>query len=318
MEVEFRATAEDYRGFIRFNAFRRGIGWKITVTGLLSLGIGLDIHHSPVVFDILPAVVLGAIVFPIVIIVPYIIAMIRNRKGLKRLESMDLRLRIELTGDGFLVQPVVGETEPEKEKKFWRWQWVKFAGNSHKYIFIVLVQGVVYVIPKTAFHSAEEAGRFVFILEAGMETAFGSKPKRAKSLYVWGLLGMIPNIGLIAGLVLLIKGIFQFKDWILTVIGASDILFTIVFWWVMSTAVFKGSIFKGSIFNGSIFKQQESFMTRGELNTIFRYVEFYKIQHGVYPDSLEQLDLINDDVFIGIQLQNQGTKPKPGYFYYKL
>jgi hypothetical protein len=319
MEVEFRPTAEDYRGFYRYSAFRRYLGWKVAATGLLSIGIGLDIRHSPMVFDPLPAVVLGVILFPIITIVPYIIAIIKSKKPLKRLEKNDLRLRIELTGDGFLVQPVFAETEPEKEKKFWRWQWVKFAGGSSKYIFIVLVQGVVYVIPKTAFHSTEEAERFVFILEAGVETVFGSKPKRAKSLYLWGLLGLIPNVGAVAGLVLLIKGIFQFKDKILILIGASGILFTIAFWWVITAVIFKSDIFKGGFFDGNIFKAAQTKIIRGDLNTIFRYVEFYKIQHGVYPDSLEQLPLTRDNIWTFDQAPRHGTNHEiPTFFYRKV
>ena len=308
MEVEFKPTAEDYRGFYRYNAFRRYLGMRIAVIGLLSvwIGSGLASRHSPWGFHILSAFVFGAILLIIATVVPYIISIIKHRKGLERLESMDFRWRIELTGDGFLVQQVT-ETEPEKEKKFWRWQAVKFSGGSSKYIFIVMIQGGCYVIPKSAFPSVEEANHFAFILEAGMETVWGSKHNRAKRLYLWGLMGLIPNVGVIAGLILLLKGIFQFRDRILIIIGASGILFTIVFWWVMTTVVF----------DGSIFKTQEAQMARGELNTIFRYVEFYKIQHGVYPDSLQQMDLIRDNIWIGDPVQNRGIKQKTVNFFYR-
>ena len=139
MEVEFRPTAEDYRGFYRYYAFRRYIGMRIAVIGLFSVAIGFESRHSSWDFHLLPALVVGAILFIILMGVPYIISIIKNRKELQRLQSMDFRWRIELTGDGFLVQKLtdqklteqtgteqtvteqtVTETGPELEKKFWR------------------------------------------------------------------------------------------------------------------------------------------------------------------------------------------------------
>ena len=40
MEVEFRPTAEDYRGFYRYFIFRRYLGMKIAVIGLFSFWVG--------------------------------------------------------------------------------------------------------------------------------------------------------------------------------------------------------------------------------------------------------------------------------------
>jgi hypothetical protein len=77
-----------------------------------------------------------------------------------------------------------------------------------------------------------------------MEKVWGSKRKRGKKLYAWGLLGLIPNVGVIAGLILFFRGIFQYKDKYLAIIGLSDILFTIVFWFAMIHLVFNGEPFR--------------------------------------------------------------------------
>lgn len=313
MEVEFRPTVEAYRGFIRYSIFRRYIGLKIALAGLVSFWYGFvsgdrrSFWHLD--FQIFPALGAGIFLFLCATGVPFIIAHLKTRKKLKQLEGITFQLRIELTGDGFLVQRMA-EAEPEQEKKFWRWGAVNYVGGSAKYVFIVLIQGGVYVIPKAAFQSAEEANHFVFILKAGMETVWGSKPKRANSFYLWGLLGLIPNVGLVAGLILLFKGIFKFRDKILILIGASDILITIIFWWVIASIDFSNIGFK------SLNLQ----MTHSRLNTIFRYVEFYKIQHGIYPDSLQQMDLERDDIWIVDPLDNWtlfGPEHKTVNFFYQ-
>jgi hypothetical protein len=308
MEVEFRPTAEDYRGFYRYYTFRRYLGMKIAVIGLFSFwfGSGLVGRHFSLIPYLLYSLAVGLILFFCATGTRYLIVLIKTRKSLKQLEGAALHWRIELTGDGFLVQPLA-ETGPEKEKKFWRWGAIKYAGRSSKYVFIALIHGGVYVIPKSSFHSAEEADHFVFILEAGMEKVWGSKPKRAKRLYPWGLLGLVPNIGVISGLILLFKGIFQFRDKILIIIGAADILFTFVFWWIVTSVTF----------HSTTFKTLEQEMARTELNTIFRYVEFYKIEHGVYPDSLQEMDLKKDNIWISDPVQVWGHNHKTVNFFYR-
>jgi hypothetical protein len=308
MEVEFRSTAEDYRGFYRYYTFRRNLGMKIAVIGLFSFWVGSGFVGRPFSWPLyfLDSLAVGLILLLCATGIPYIIVLVKTRKRLKQLERTALRRRIELTGDGLLVQ-MVPDAGPEQEKNFWRWGAVKYAGGSSKFVFIVLIRGGVYVIPKSSFHSTGEADHFVFILEAGMEKVWGSKPKRAKRLYLWGLLGFIPNVGVISGLILLFKGIFQFRDRILVIIGASDILFTFVFWWIVTSVSF----------HSTAFKTLEKEMARTELNTIFRYVEFYKTEHGVYPDSLEQMDLKKNNVWINDPVQSCGPKHKTINFFYR-
>jgi hypothetical protein len=308
MEVKFRPAAEDYRSFYRYHSFSRNLGLKIAVIALFSSWVGggyvgRPFSLGPYLLDSLA--ICGILLFSSTV-GAYLVALIRTRKSLKQLEAAAPHWRIELTGDGILVQRVV-ESEPEKEKKFWRWGAIKYTGASSKCVFIVLKQGPVFVIPKSAFHSAELADHFVFILEAGTEKVQGRKSDRAKKLYLWGLLGLIPNVGVIAGLILLFKGIFQFRDKILIVIGAADILFTVLFWWIFTSA----------LSTSGAFKSLNAGMARTELNTVFRCVEFYKVEHGVYPDSLQQIDPQRNGVSIFDPLQPWGADHQVRYFYYQ-
>jgi hypothetical protein len=318
MDVEYRVTAEDYRDFFRYNAFRRGIGWKIAGIVLIIVGYGATTRHFSWGSFLLNSLLIAVVLFFCISGIPYIIALLDSRKGLKQLEGTGLRRRIELTGDGFLVQPVaetgseteagtVAETEAGIEKKFRRWAEVKSVGASSKYVFIVLIQDGVYLIPKNCFTSVEEMNHFVFILEAGMEKVWGSKRKRGKKLYPWGFLGLIPNVGVIAGLILFFRGIFQYKDRTLVVIGLSDILFTVVFWFAIDHWVF----------NGEPFRNLNKQLSQEQLNNIFKYVEFYKLGHGHYPDSLAEIKDKNSMIWITDPIQNNGMGSKSGNFYYQ-
>jgi hypothetical protein len=302
MEVEFLVTAQDYRGFYRYLSFRRNIGMKIAVIGLISFlyGYGLASRHFSLVNYLIDSLAVGLILFLLSIVFRYLIVLVKTRKALKRMEGSAVRRKIELTAGGLFVLPV-GAAEPEQQKKFWSWAAVRSVGVSAKYVYIVLINQGICLIPRQSFLSAEEADHFVFLLEAGIEQAWGSKRYRAKKLYFWGLLGLIPNFGVIAGLILLFKGAFQFGDKILILIGASDILFTILFWWIVDSTTFQRNAF------ADLHKQ----MAQTELNTIFRYVEFYKIQHGVYPDSLEELDLKKDNIWIYDPIQSGGPIKRP-------
>ena len=50
---------------------------------------------------------------------------------------------------------------------------------------------------------------------------------KAKGQYWWGFLGLIPLLGAFIGIVLLLLGIFRYKDKILVYIGTACILFTV-------------------------------------------------------------------------------------------
>lgn len=121
-----------------------------------------------------------------------------------------------------------------------------------------------------------------------MEELIQENKKTPRRLYYWGLLGLFPNIGLVCGIILTIRGIFQYKDYKLLLIGISDILFTIFFWISVNYYVA----------HSSTFQKQNIELAQGRLNTLFKTIEFYKLENGVYPDSLEQLQ--KDDKTLSI------------------
>ncbi len=140
----------------------------------------------------------------------------------------------------------------------------------------------------------------------------GQESDRAKARRVapWGLLGIIPNVGAIAGVVLLILGII-YKSRKLIIIAVADILFTIVFW-----AAFLCWIFFGVLHSSQVIGAEKQ-LAQGMLNTVFKSVEFYKLQHGHYPDNLEQVEDSRGFVIISDPLPHRGLHLKPVEFYYQ-
>lgn len=129
-----------------------------------------------------------------------------------------------------------------------------------------------------------------------------------KNIYWLGYLGLIPNIGLIIGAVLLIKG-FGRSDNNLKLIGIGNILFTPLFWF----------IFLNFMVNTSVLNKSNIKFTNKFLNEIVRDLENYKYENGIYPDSLAMLRkqnrLLNDnEIFHEFKFL---IKPKPNKFYYK-
>ena len=106
------------------------------------------------------------------------------------------------------------------------------------------------------------------------------KPKQ-RAPYLKGLWCIIPLIGAFVGAVIVLKGVFKYKDWKYTLIGALGIAWTVALY---------GSLF---IFSQSA-AGRDGFkvFTKDNLNHTVADLELYHLQFGQYPDSLTQLKKI--------------------------
>lgn len=137
-----------------------------------------------------------------------------------------------------------------------------------------------------------------------METSTNSaKPKLP---YLLGLICLIPLVGAFVGIGLLLYGLIKYKDKWLSIIGTFGIVWTIV---IYSTLIYSSK-------HLAIFKKGFTDISQNQLNSLLKNIEFYKIQHGQYPDSLKQL--LNDDrlapINDAIQLNQQRQN---SYYNYK-
>lgn len=111
---------------------------------------------------------------------------------------------------------------------------------------------------------------------------------QTKPPYLLGLLGLIPLVGFFVGLGLLLYGIIKYKDKKLIIIGISCMLFTII---VYSSLFYFG-------FKSDSGKKDWADMAQMQLNSLVKNVEYFKLENGQYPDSLQQL--VNKDEFVSI------------------
>ena len=130
--------------------------------------------------------------------------------------------------------------------------------------------------------------------------------KSARHLYGRGWLGLIPLVGAFVGIGLLLLGIFKYRDRKLIIIGIAAFSFTVL---IYSSIYF--------YFNYSTQARKDfSVFAQPAMDHLIKDIEFYKTEHGIYPDSLSQI--IAEDKFASIYDPIPGKQQiNEGEFYYK-
>lgn len=98
--------------------------------------------------------------------------------------------------------------------------------------------------------------------------------------YVIGGLSFIPLIGLLFGLIAIIWG-FAIKHTKLKIVGTCGIAFTIILYGALG--------YFGFVQEGGVYDDLRHKMAKAQLTNLVQAIEFYKVQNGHYPDSLEVL-----------------------------
>jgi hypothetical protein len=131
--------------------------------------------------------------------------------------------------------------------------------------------------------------------------------------FVIGGLSFIPLVGVPFGIVALIWGITTKKlgGKKLALIGSLGITFTVVLY---------GSLFYfGFAKRGGVYDDLRTKLAQSTLNSVVQAVEFYKIQHGTYPESLKVLQesLPKSSMVFVIDPTEVKFSGTPRYFYYE-
>jgi hypothetical protein len=127
--------------------------------------------------------------------------------------------------------------------------------------------------------------------------------EQSKPPYLLGLLCLIPLVGAFVGMGLLLYGILKYKDKWLSIIGAAGILWTV--------AVYSSLFYAGK--HHPLFTKGFVDISQMQLNSLIKNIEFYKLVHGEYPDSLIQLQ--EDDKLAPINDAAQGMNSKGATYY---
>jgi hypothetical protein len=131
--------------------------------------------------------------------------------------------------------------------------------------------------------------------------------KKSNKYYWYGILTIIPIFGLIIGILLFRKGVIL-RNRLLLFIGGFGIFFTLAF--------FVGGLFFSKY--SDLGKRKRVELARISLNRVMQDIEYYKIQFGNYPDSLEELKIVDNMVFIMDPLSQKGVFSRNlNYLQYK-
>lgn len=108
-------------------------------------------------------------------------------------------------------------------------------------------------------------------------------PKKSMAPYLLGILCLIPLLGAFVGFGLLLYALLYYKDKWLAIIGAFGIVFTIA---VYSLVFYIG-------FKSGAGKKGFEMISQMQLNSLVKDIEYYKLQYGQYPDSIQQLKRVD-------------------------
>ncbi len=199
----------------------------------------------------------------------------------------------------------------DEESRFLRYESIKQFGKAGQYMYIILVDGRYLLIPEWSFASYSEIDHFMNVVRSGIYSVKGiaaKAPLTFKPVYLVGLICLIPLVGAFAGIVLIILGLAHYKDRVFVFMGAVGILITVAIYGTMIYSVEAGGI------------ADEGFATldQTQLNDLVKTIEFYKMQNGVYPDSLKQVETKDSFTSTDDPLQSFKTKKSVHYQYHKV
>jgi hypothetical protein len=143
-------------------------------------------------------------------------------------------------------------------------------------------------------------------------TVTGAQNKKIRKFYYLSLLCLFPGLGIIVGIILGCYAIFKFKSikLFLTIVITTTVG---VFLIIVDNYYLKQDQMYGKDTEKLFYK-----LAASELDEITKNLEHYKLKHGDYPDSLQQLEAENP--FLSIKdplLARNPDAHKFLYFYYK-
>ena len=279
MEVTVKPEREDYIAFFNAYVFKTKLRIRVIVTFFLAMPLqALWIHffghdYSSNIRITTPAYFLSLlIVSTILLIIPYLFLLLKFTKKLNGDDALSELKKIILTNEGIRMISTL-------ENSFRTYSSIKDLGLTSKCIYIVMFDQGIYVIPLRIFSTHKDVSNFYGIINEEWKKikARGNyiNPER---LYNWGWFGLVPIWGCICGVILFYKGLIEYKDRKLAIIGANCIALTVCF-----------LTFMNSDYMSNINRKQSLKAVNGDLNRIVQEIEYYKIKNGIYPDSLPQI-----------------------------
>ena len=138
-----------------------------------------------------------------------------------------------------------------------------------------------------------------------------NRQKTPVVLYVLSAFCFIPLIGVFIGAILILFSVFsKYRDKILIIIATCGIL---------SSVILYGSLYYYGSKHGGSFDELTIQLAETELTNIVKELEYYKLQHDRYPDSLTYINSNNSFLYLNDPIQQKNNnRDKNVNFYYEL
>ena len=232
MEIEIQNTKADYIRFFNLNYFKRNREKLFIMTPILlvcAYNASLGQHHS---LNWVEFALIVIIILSLLYLLPFLIYYIRLNYAVFKTPSAFEFKTIILLADKITI-------DSASKKVVLEWKNINSISKITDYTYLKLIDKKFILIPNRFFLSTGDAEVFYENLKSKISKSL--KPEKTLTgahLYWWGLLGFFPNFGVISGFVLLYKGIFTYKNNTLSAIGIASILFTFIFWTLISPRLF--------------------------------------------------------------------------------
>lgn len=300
MKIEYILNQEDFLNS-SLQYLRKEIWKRIVPIFIFPLIVSLLIAGKPFDWKLFTITFLTSfLLFFIFLFIRMIFGIYQNYKLVKKDPLYIGEKIIVLEDDGILF----GIKEPTK----YNWNSILKAEDLSNYIILILQNNTSIIVNKKELKN-EEIANFLGKIKSCINTVEkNSNTKKSKNIYWLGLVGFIPNFGIIIGAILLYLG-FKRTDRKLKLLGIANILFTPLFWF----------LFINYTNTSSFFKESNIEFTNHYLNEVVKDLEYYKSRNGNYPDSLGELrkqnKFFNDnEMFLETSFLKENKSAK---FYYK-
>jgi len=311
MEIEFQHTKKDYTDYYR-NHFKNFFQKRIVFVVVAPLLIGFTFGEHPFVwwnffFFFFSALL---ILLGLVFYIPYLNVIRRLNKEILEEKGALEKKRIITTEDGLII-------ESESKTTIWKWENIHSYNSNKHSIIVILADKKIFLLPKRYFQSDNDVLDFMGVIQNGIiKVRGGLKTPTTRTVkisndppYLLGLLGFIPILGAVVGIGLIIAGTLKYKDKWLIIVGAAGVLLGVGSYFYIVQEL------KEITHNDTSIKE----FSQMRLNTLVKDIEFYKLQYGAYPDSLEQISNNDSSTYIYDPiLQFNGDSGNNKYNYNKV
>jgi hypothetical protein len=278
MELDYQTTKKDCIDFNKLYC-RENLQKRLWAVFVIIVAAGMIFGSKP--FQ-LPGFLIGtsltaAVVFGFYYFIPLYRANLALNKVLSKERPGFEKTKLTIIDEGLLI-------ESENKTTTWNWESIASVHSNDLFVYIFLADKRYMLFPKRYFPSENDVTNFMGLIQSKIiqkrgGASFQIDAVKSSPPYLLGLLCIIPLVGALVGLGLLLYGIIKYKDKWLIIIGAAGIIWTVAVYGTMDYQ------FK----NGLETRKGFAKISQMELNSLLKNIEFYRIQHGSYPDSLEQI-----------------------------